>query len=61
MPLWTVSEVALYLNVTERTIYRLLTDKQIPAYKVGGQWRFKEDEIMAWLTSKQPVPGKRKS
>jgi len=61
MPLWTVSDVAVYLNVTERTIYRLLKDKEIPAYKVGGQWRFKEQDITAWLAHNQPMATKRKS
>jgi excisionase family DNA binding protein len=32
----TIKEVAEYLKVTERTIYRLAAAKQIPAFKVGG-------------------------
>ena len=32
----TIGEVADYLKVTERTIYRLAGAKQIPAFKVGG-------------------------
>jgi excisionase family DNA binding protein len=32
----TIGEVADYLKVTERTIYRLAGVKQIPAFKVGG-------------------------
>jgi len=32
----TIGEVAGYLKVTERTIYRLAGAKQIPAFKVGG-------------------------
>jgi excisionase family DNA binding protein len=47
--LLTVEEVAKYLNVNRFTVYRLVTQKQIPAFKVGGQWRFKKETIEAWL------------
>ncbi len=36
----TIGEVADYLKVTERTIYRLAGAKQIPAFKVGGELEF---------------------
>ena len=36
----TIGEVADYLKVTERTIYRLAGAKLFPAFKVGGSWRF---------------------
>src|SRR2546425_6942700 len=45
--LMTVKDVATYLAVTERTVYRLVKDHKLPAYKVGGQWRFKTDLIEA--------------
>ena len=41
----TIREVAVYLKVTERTIYRLAADKKIPGFKVGGAWRFSKKEI----------------
>jgi len=43
----TVEEVASYLKVTERSIYTLLSRQEIPAFKVGGTWRFRRDEIEA--------------
>lgn len=45
----TVAEVAEYLKVNERTVYRLANSKQIPAFKVGSSWRFKRDELEAWI------------
>ena len=42
-------EVADYLKVTERTIYRLAGAKQIPAFKVGGSWRFSKADIDAYI------------
>ena len=47
--LMTVKDVATYLAVTERTVYRLVKDHRLPAYKVGGQWRFKADMIETWM------------
>jgi excisionase family DNA binding protein len=48
-PLLTLEQVAEYLNVDKFTVYRLLADKQLPAFKVGNQWRFKRKLIENWL------------
>ena len=45
----TLPQVALYLKVTERTIYRLAAAKEIPAFKVGGSWRFSLPDIERWI------------
>lgn len=45
----TVKEVADYLKVNERTVYRMAADSKIPAFKVGGSWRFKQAEIEKWI------------
>lgn len=45
----TISEVAEYLKVAERTIYRLAAAKKVPAFKVGGAWRFSRADIDAWI------------
>ena len=47
--LLSVAQVAEYLNVDKFTIYRLVADGQIPAFKVGNQWRFKKKLIEGWL------------
>jgi excisionase family DNA binding protein len=47
--LLTVKEVANYLVVTERTVYRLIKDPRFPAFKVGGQWRFKIELVDDWM------------
>lgn len=52
----TIGEVADYLKVTERTIYRLAGAKQIPAFKVGGSWRFSKADIDEWI-KKQSIEG----
>jgi excisionase family DNA binding protein len=39
----TIQEVARYLNVNRFTVYRLIRQKKIPALKVGGQRRLKQE------------------
>jgi len=50
--LMTLEEVAAYLRVTKKTIYRLLKQGKIPASKVGHQWRFDKASINEWLKQK---------
>ena len=45
----TLDEVAAYLKVGKRTVYRLAAAKKIPAFKVGGTWRFRRQEIDQWI------------
>lgn len=47
--LMTVEEVAQYLRFTKRTIYELLKQRTIPAFKVGNKWRFDKEAIDKWL------------
>lgn len=44
----TVKDVAAYLQVNQTTIYRLLRQSEIPAFKLGGDWRFNIESIDAW-------------
>ena len=47
--LWTIKEVAEYLQLDKHTIYRMARKGEIPAYKVAGQWRFKKELLDKWL------------
>jgi excisionase family DNA binding protein len=47
--LLSADQVASYLKVDKFTVYRLVSRKKIPAFKVGNQWRFKRKMIDAWL------------
>ena len=51
----TIKQVAEYLKVTERTIYRLAAVKKIPAFKVGGTWRFSRADIDRWIAQQSSV------
>jgi len=47
--LLTVKEVAALLRVSTQTLYKMLEQGQIPAVKVGSQWRFDGDKIKTWI------------
>lgn len=42
-------EVAKLLRVHVRTVTRLATSGELPGFKVGGQWRFKREDIDAYI------------
>ena len=44
----TVPEVAAYLRLHPSSVYRLLKEKKIPAFRVASEWRFSLNQIDAW-------------
>ena len=59
--LQTPEQLARYLNVNRITVYRLVTGKKMPAFKVGSQWRFKKEMIDAWLLAKSKLRKKKEN
>jgi excisionase family DNA binding protein len=51
----TVAELAEYLRVHPSTIYRLLKRRQVPAFRVAGDWRFNREQIDEWRKSLEQV------
>lgn len=51
----SVREVADILNVNQRTIYRLINDKKIPAFKVADSWRFLPSDLENWINQQKNV------
>ncbi len=47
--LLTTEEVMALLRVNTRTVYRLIRSKDIPAVRVGHQWRFRRSDLEEWL------------
>lgn len=46
-----VREVAELLHVSEMTIYKVVNKGTLPAFKVGGQWRFKRELLDEWISN----------
>ena len=53
----TLENVAQYLRVHPSTIYRLLKKRQLPAFKVGRDWRFNLESIDRWRTDAEHSRG----
>jgi len=54
--LLSVEELAEYLQLSTKTVYRMLRRGQVPCYRVGNQWRFRKETIDAWLENEQQQP-----
>jgi excisionase family DNA binding protein len=55
----TVQEVSSYLRVHPSTIYRMLKKNQLPAFRVGSDWRFTVEAIDKWRATVEtgmPLP-----
>ncbi|MDP3178030.1 MAG: PTS sugar transporter subunit IIA [Spirochaetaceae bacterium] len=49
----SVKDAANILNVSEKTIYRWIKQKTIPAYQINEQYRFNRVELLEWATSQR--------
>ncbi len=45
----TADETCRYLKITPRTLYRYLRSRQIPAFKLGKEWRFVRSDLEQWI------------
>jgi excisionase family DNA binding protein len=45
----TLDEVAVYLKAGKRTVYRLVAESKLPAFKLGGTWRFRKADLGQWI------------
>jgi excisionase family DNA binding protein len=59
-PSMTVHDVALYLKVDEKTVYRLVQRAELPGFKVAGTWRFKQTDIDAWIEQRKSQSTEKK-
>jgi excisionase family DNA binding protein len=55
-PVMTVKEVCNYLRLHENTIYRLLKAGQLPAFRIGSDWRFNVGNIHRWRFEREHKP-----
>ena len=53
----STKEASARLGITLRTLYRLIDEGQVPAYKFGRVIRLKESEVEGFIDSARVVPG----
>jgi len=51
--LLTLAEAATILKISKRTLRRMIQHRQIPAFKVGGQWRLLESRFQEWVEDEE--------
>jgi len=49
--------VAEYLGVNTRTVYRLIDEGELPAYKFGRVIRLKESDVVNFIERSRIAPG----
>lgn len=47
----SVDEISEYLGVSKDTVYTWISAKGMPAHRVGRLWKFKREEVDAWVES----------
>ena len=52
----TAEETCRYLKITPRTLYRYLRARQIPAFKLGKEWRFVRSDLEQWIRDRTRSP-----
>jgi len=45
----SIKQLADLLQLSERTIYRLASNGEIPGFRVGNSWRFKRSRVEEWM------------
>ena len=45
----SVDEIAAYLGIKRDTVYKWISEKQMPAYRMGRLWKFRKDEVDDWV------------
>jgi excisionase family DNA binding protein len=54
--LLTLPEAADLLQVSTRTLQRMIRRNELPAFKVGGQWRVLESQLTRWIEAREESP-----
>jgi excisionase family DNA binding protein len=49
----TLPDVARLLRIAEKTVYTMAQWSGLPAFKVGGQWRFKRVDLDRWIEQRK--------
>lgn len=51
--LWKTEEVALYLGVEKKAVYKARDESGLPAIKINGSWRYKPSSVRSWVDGQE--------
>ena len=57
----SVDEITRYLGVSSDTVYRWIDKYSMPAHRMGRFWKFKKDEVDAWVKAGGADEGKKRN
>lgn len=57
--LLTLAEVADILRISKLTVWRYIDAKDLPAFKIGRDWRIEEKELEKFLQNRRSVKEKK--
>lgn len=52
-PILTPEEIAKYMKLNIRTVYKFIKEQKLPAYKVATQYRIKREDFEKWLEGRK--------
>lgn len=47
----SVDEITEYISIKRDTVYKWISDKNIPTHRVGRLWKFLKEEVDDWVKS----------
>ena len=45
----SVDEISAYLGIKRDTVYKWISEKQMPSHRMGRLWKFRKDEVDEWV------------
>lgn len=51
----SIEDAALFLNIKPVTLRKWIKDKNVPAHKIGKQWKFKHSELEEWVKAERAL------
>ena len=45
----SVDEIGDYLGIKRDTVYKWISEKGMPAHKIGRLWKFKKEQVDTWV------------
>ena len=53
----TINEAAEFLQLSKRSLYKLVGDGAIPGKKILNRWRFERESLKRWLNNEGEKTG----
>lgn len=47
----SVDDIAAYLGIKRDTVYRWISQRNMPGHKIGRLWKFRKEEVDEWMQS----------